>query len=254
MQTTQDKTITNLHRVAISGPLQVPNTIICVISQYFIGSLPEIKGNVFIKLYIDPSYQFSDETASVLSDESFSSTVYLENDVCNDLRREVGVVRGLLHNHIVLYYQEISLRGVCGYAMEYCKNGNLHDYIVKHGALDESTIRVVMKQMLEALSYLASKHIVHRCDEHVDGMMCRDIKTANILIADTDLYKLCDFGSCFVIEVSIIIISALSLEISAKHDRRRRIVPRNRRVHCAGIGSRVPTRPFGHLESRLLSV
>ena len=46
--------------------------------------------------------------------------------------------------------------------MEYCKYGNLHDYIVKHGALDESTIRVVMKQMLEALSYLASKHIVHR--------------------------------------------------------------------------------------------
>lgn len=133
-----------------------------LIPQYFIGSLPEIKDNVFIKLYIDPSYQFSDETASVLSDESFSSTVYLENDVCNDLRREVGVVRGLLHNHIVLYYQEISLRGVCGYAMEYCKYGNLHDYIVKHGALDESTIRVVMKQMLEALSYLASKHIVHR--------------------------------------------------------------------------------------------
>ena len=45
-------------------------------------------------------------------------------------------------------------------------------------------------------------------------MMCRDIKTANILIADTDLYKLCDFGSCFVIEVAI-----LSLSFSSRNQR-----------------------------------
>lgn len=220
-------------------------------SEYFIGCLPEIKDNVFIKLYIDPSYQFSDETASVTSDESFSSTVYLDNDVCNDLRREVGVVRGLLHSNIVLYYQEISLRGVCGYAMEYCKYGNLHDYIVKHGALGESAIRDVMKQMLEALSYLASKHIVHRWANRGD-VTRSDIKTANILIADTGLYKLCDFGSCFVIEVG----SArdCELEIGAQHHRGRRLLPRDRRVHRSRVGPGVSARAIGHLESGLLSV
>ena len=222
-----------------------------MIPQYFIGCLPEIKDNVFIKLYIDPSYQFSDETASILSDESFSSTVYLENDVCNDLRREVGVVRGLLHNHIVLYYQEISLRGICGYAMEYCKYGNLHEYIVKHGALDEAAIRVVMKQMLEALSYLASQHIVHRCDWRAE-MRDRDIKTANILIADTDLYKLCDFGSCFVIEVGTT--ACCDVEISSKHHRWGWLLPRNGRVHRAGVGPGVSARSIGQLESWLLCV
>ena len=82
--------------------------------------------------------------------------------MCNDLRREVQVIRRLVHEHIVLYYQEISIQGVYGYAMEYCKYGNLHDYIMEHGALDEATIRIVMRQMLEALSYLASQRIVHR--------------------------------------------------------------------------------------------
>ena len=80
--------------------------------------------------------------------------------------------------------------------MEFCKEGSLHHHIHSIGPLDEDELKILMRQMLSVLEYLAERHIVHR-----------DIKTANILIAKKHYYKLCDFGSSVELGVFILYLS-----------------------------------------------
>ena len=121
---------------------------------------------------------------------SIDSLAYQSDNVYADLRNEVLIVRSLMHDHIVLYYDEIDNTGVYGYTMEYCKGGSLHHYIHSIGPLCEDELKILMRQMLSVLEYLASRYIVHR-----------DIKTANILIVEEHYYKLCDFGSSVQLDV-----------------------------------------------------
>ena len=143
---------------------------------------------MLIKIYIDPSYFTSDDGPSFLSQDSKQSLV-ISDSVWDDIHRETSIIRDLYHKDIVMYYQEISLRGIYGYVMEYCPLGNLHNYIVKNGPMTEHQIKKVLYHILSALSYLASKGIVHR-----------DIKPDNILLTNDGSYKLCDFGNSYVLD------------------------------------------------------
>ena len=56
--------------------------------------------------------------------------------------------------------------------IEFCEGGALDDIMLDlEKALTEVQIKVVCKQMLEALDFLHSKHVIHR-----------DIKAGNILL------------------------------------------------------------------------
>jgi serine/threonine protein kinase len=61
--------------------------------------------------------------------------------------------------------------------------GSLHSILSEFGSLDEEVIAVYTRQILEGLTYLHKRHIIHR-----------DIKGANILITNTGVVKLSDFG------------------------------------------------------------
>ena len=98
------------------------------------------------------------------NDNSDSSDVVIHNSIYDDLHQEVQVIRNIFHDHIVLFYSEIDMKGYYGYIMEYCAGGTLHDRIRKNGPMSEKKIQIVMKQMLDALDYLSQHKIVHRFD------------------------------------------------------------------------------------------
>lgn len=142
----------------------------------------------FIKLYIDTN-ELNNDSASVCSEKS-SRSIYL-SPIYYDVHREVNIIKHLFHDNIIFYYGEISRPGMYGYVMEYSSEGNLQERIFRKGCLSEAEIKVFLIQMLGALKYLASNHIVHR-----------DIKTRNILLFN-GVYKLCDFGSSVLLDVSL---------------------------------------------------
>lgn len=68
--------------------------------------------------------------------------------------------------------------------LEYVSGGSLKGILKKYHGLDERVIKRYSVQLLRGLSYL-----------HENGVIHRDLKSANILIAPDGTIKLTDFGS-----------------------------------------------------------
>ena len=67
--------------------------------------------------------------------------------------------------------------------MEYCKRGELFDYILKIQRIKEDEASVFFYQLINALEYIHSKGIAHR-----------DLKPENIILTQDKILKIVDFG------------------------------------------------------------
>ena len=72
--------------------------------------------------------------------------------------------------------------------MDYCPEGDLHQYISKNGKMDEPLAAVIFEKILCAVAYCHSYSIAHR-----------DLKPENILISDFPKIKVSDFSLCGLI-------------------------------------------------------
>ena len=102
------------------------------------------------------------------------------------MKKEVSLLRNLNHKNIVKYYQTDLNKDMSSIdvLLEYVPGGSLKSIIQKYHSLEVDIIKRYARQLLEGLSYLHKNNIVHR-----------DLKSANVLISDTGLVKLTDFGS-----------------------------------------------------------
>lgn len=109
-------------------------------------------------------------------------------------KSELNILKEIHHPHIVKYYdfEEIN-DNLCIY-FEYMSGGNISSLLKKYGSFPEETIRLFSKQILSALSYIHSRNVIHK-----------DIKGANILVGNSGIVKLADFGSAQQLEKSITI-------------------------------------------------
>ena len=89
------------------------------------------------------------------------------------------------HPHLVLVHDAHAdaARGLYCYSMEYVPGRTLSKLVVERGALPVSTALHLMYQVAKALAH-AHKH----------GLVHRDVKPDNILVADNGLAKLADLG------------------------------------------------------------
>eukprot|EP01025_Chloroclados_australasicus_P050496 TRINITY_DN580_c1_g1_i2.p1 TRINITY_DN580_c1_g1~~TRINITY_DN580_c1_g1_i2.p1 ORF type:complete len:773 (-),score=49.23 TRINITY_DN580_c1_g1_i2:287-2605(-) len=100
---------------------------------------------------------------------------------------EVNALRSLNHSNIIKYLGcERDVKDlVVRVFMEYIGNYTLLDLVRKQGCLDEDKVRRYTKQILQGLSYLHQRFIIHR-----------DIKGSNIIWSEKDdTVKLADFGA-----------------------------------------------------------
>ncbi|KAI0219198.1 Serine/threonine-protein kinase [Massospora cicadina] len=97
--------------------------------------------------------------------------------------REVSILF-LLHHPFVVKMEDFMVTPHHYYLMfEYVEGGQLLDYIIAHGKLNERTARKFSRQILSALDYCHRNSIVHR-----------DLKIENILISNAGSIKIIDFG------------------------------------------------------------
>ena len=74
--------------------------------------------------------------------------------------------------------------------LEYVAGGSIQTLLKKYGAFNEGLIRIYTKQILEGLEYLHVNNIVHR-----------DIKGANVLVDKNGICKLADFGNSRIMDI-----------------------------------------------------
>lgn len=104
-------------------------------------------------------------------------------DVVGKIRREIQNLKLFRHPHIIKLYQVISTPTDIFMIMEYVSGGELFDYIVKHGKLQEIDARRFFQQIISGVDYCHRHMIVHR-----------DLKPENLLLDHNMHVKIADFG------------------------------------------------------------
>ncbi|KAF2017270.1 Pkinase-domain-containing protein [Aaosphaeria arxii CBS 175.79] len=110
------------------------------------------------------------------------------------LKHEIGLLRDLKHKNIVQYLGSNSDDSHLNIFLEYVPGGSVATMLVNYGPLGESLIQNFVRQILQGLSYLHSRDIIHR-----------DIKGANILVDNKGSVKISDFGISKRVEASTLL-------------------------------------------------
>lgn len=100
------------------------------------------------------------------------------------LMGEIDLLKILKHPNIVKYHGFVQTQTTLNVFLEYCGRGSLRQRYKKLGhGLPEQEIVSYVKPILQGLNYLHEQGVVHR-----------DVKAANVLLTDSGVVKLADFG------------------------------------------------------------
>lgn len=104
-------------------------------------------------------------------------------DMEEKLRREIKICRLFVHPHVIRLYEVIETPTDIYVVMEYVKSGELFDYIVEKGRLQEDEARKFFQQIIAGVEYCHRNMVVHR-----------DLKPENLLLDARRNIKVADFG------------------------------------------------------------
>eukprot|EP00040_Diaphanoeca_grandis_P014205 m.71909 g.71909 ORF g.71909 m.71909 type:complete len:449 (-) comp24405_c0_seq2:929-2275(-) len=104
-------------------------------------------------------------------------------DMLGKIKREIQILKLFQHPHIIKLYQVITSPTDIFLMMEYVSGGELFEYIIEHGKLDEKQSRKFFQQIISGVDYCHRHMVVHR-----------DLKPENLLLDANNNVKIADFG------------------------------------------------------------
>ncbi|TDQ00198.1 serine/threonine-protein kinase [Labedaea rhizosphaerae] len=120
------------------------------------------------------------------TDLELRRTVALKRSQAGDsaqIRREARIGAGLHHPHVVTVFDAVTDGADRWLVMEYLPSRNLNEILRSDGPLPAVTAARVIGQIADAVAAM-----------HAKGMVHRDIKPGNVLVADDGTAKLTDLG------------------------------------------------------------
>ena len=101
----------------------------------------------------------------------------------NSIFKENQIITKFNHINVIYVFQILEDKENYYIIMEYCKHGELFDYIVKNEKLSEEEASVFFYQLINGIDHIHSKGIAHR-----------DLKPENLLLDEKNILKIIDFG------------------------------------------------------------
>jgi mitogen-activated protein kinase kinase kinase len=151
-------------------------------------------GSVYLALHAVTGELMAVKQVEVPSASGTSQMDHKKNTMVEALKHEIGLLRDLKHENIVQYLGSNSDDTHLNIFLEYVPGGSVATMLVNYGPLGESLIQNFVRQILQGLSYLHSRDIIHR-----------DIKGANILVDNKGSVKISDFGISKRVEASTLL-------------------------------------------------
>ena len=105
-----------------------------------------------------------------------------ENDFEN-IENEVRIHQKLEHEHVIKLLGYFVEAGSLYMVLENAEGGNLYKYLTNNYPMDKEEVRRIWAQTVRGVGYL-----------HEKGVLMRDIKPENVILAKDVTAKLCDFG------------------------------------------------------------
>ena len=99
------------------------------------------------------------------------------------LKKEIKILKSIRHKNIIQLFDIMESKTNLYFVIEYCKGGELFDYIVKNKRLKEPEACVFFQQIINGVEYLHKQGIIHR-----------DLKPENLLLDYKNNIKISDFG------------------------------------------------------------
>ncbi|XP_026054481.1 calcium/calmodulin-dependent protein kinase IGa [Carassius auratus] len=112
----------------------------------------------------------------------------------SNLENEIKVLRRIKHDNVVGLEDFYETRTHYYLVMELVSGGELFDRILDRGVYTEKDASCVIKQVLEAVSYLHQNSIVHRDLKPENLLYYSPDENAKIMISDFGLSKMADHG------------------------------------------------------------
>ncbi|KAI0390031.1 mitogen-activated protein kinase [Xylariaceae sp. FL0594] len=140
-------------------------------------------GSVYLALHAVTGELLAVKQVEALTPGANSQTDARKKSMIEALKREISLLRDLRHPNIVQYLGCGTSNEYLNIFLEYVPGGSVQTMLNSYGALPEPLVRSFVRQILEGLSYLHNRDIIHR-----------DIKGANILVDNKGTIKISDFG------------------------------------------------------------
>ena len=103
-----------------------------------------------------------------------------------NLESEIMIMRDYIHPNVVRLYENLTSGRNIYLILEYCPGGDLYRFIRKHKHLSDTIAKHFFVQLVDGLTFLHSKNVIHR-----------DIKPQNLLLnefSENAIIKIADFG------------------------------------------------------------
>ncbi|KAF8807326.1 Pkinase-domain-containing protein [Phlegmacium glaucopus] len=122
-------------------------------------------------------------TGDIFAVKQVASKIKRRSTLVQALQDERETLKELEHPNIVHYLGFEEVQGVLNIFLEYVPGGTIRSCLNTHGKFKEEVTKCFANQILQGLSYLHSKSILHR-----------DLKSENILVEPRGSCKISDFG------------------------------------------------------------
>ncbi len=101
----------------------------------------------------------------------------------NTVFKENEIITKFNHVNVIFVFDIIEDQENYYIVMEYCKSGELFDYIVDRQHLEEDEASIFFYQLINGVDYIHSLGVAHR-----------DLKPENLLLTEDKILKIIDFG------------------------------------------------------------